>query len=320
MVGIVSWAAPGPLRVIVDTDAGSDDVMAIAFLLAHTGVRIEAITVANGLAHVEPGARNMARLAATARAAIPVYAGRRKPLAGSNEFPREWRRQSDGLMRGPGGAQRRVETRGAAEFLAEYLRGQGAGSVTILALGPLTNLAEAFERAPAARAAVREIVIMGGAVRVPGNLGDGGYFKTANRTAEWNIFVDPVAAARVFASGVALRVVPLDATNQVPVTMEFLESFRKRARAPLARVVAQVLESDRSHIQGGYFYAWDPLAAVALIEPQVLATERLHIEVRTSGAEEGRTAEVATRSANATVATGANGALFREVFFRVLTP
>src|ERR1700680_1519330 len=90
----VAWAQP----VLIDTDAGSDDFMAIAFLLSHPSVRIEAITVANGMAHVEAGARNLVRLLELpGRREIPVFAGRSAPLRGKAEFPAEWRRISDEL-------------------------------------------------------------------------------------------------------------------------------------------------------------------------------------------------------------------------------
>jgi pyrimidine-specific ribonucleoside hydrolase len=318
-------AARPDLRVVVDTDAGSDDIMAIAFLLARrANVRVEAITVANGLAHVGAGARNMARLtAAGGYADIPVYAGRPAPLSGANEFPRPWREQSDtlpGVDLGPAGAARAPQTKSAAAFLAEWLPRQRAASISILALGPLTNLAEAFGKAPRARAAIREIVIMGGAVRVEGNLGDGDAFQTANKTAEWNIFVDPVAAQRVFSSGVPIRLVPLDATNKVKVDVQFLREFEAAARSPLGRIVAQVLAFDRPHIEAGYFYAWDPLAAVTLVDPAVVRTARLHIDVAQRGGQEGRTVEQGGVKPNAQVAVDADGARFRRTFFAALAP
>jgi len=89
----VTASAQVSLPVIIDTDAGSDDLMAIAFLLARHDLTIQAITVANGLAHVRPGARNMARLLELAgRRDIPVYVGRSEPLEGHAEFPAGWRR------------------------------------------------------------------------------------------------------------------------------------------------------------------------------------------------------------------------------------
>ena len=132
------------MPVIIDTDAGSDDIMAISLLLAHPSIRIDAITVVNGLAHVDAGARNVGRLLDLAgRKSVPVFAGRSTPLRGNNEFPAEWRKISDDL---PGvsllPATRRPESKRAADYLVEHLRA-AREPVQILALGPLTNLAEA---------------------------------------------------------------------------------------------------------------------------------------------------------------------------------
>jgi len=306
----VAWAQP----VLIDTDAGSDDFMAIAFLLSHPSVRIEAITVANGMAHVEAGARNLVRLLELAgRREIPVFAGRSAPLQGTAEFPVEWRRISDDL---PGvtlpTASRQPETRRAADYLMERLK-NGRPPVRILALGPLTNLGEALQRDPSIAEGIREIVIMGGAVRTPGNLTDGDVFHTANKTAEWNMFIDPWAARIVFRSGVHIRLIPLDATNKVPIGAEFLREFQSAARSPLGKLVAQVLTADRQMIDGGYFYAWDPLAAVALLYPRIVKTSPLRIEVRQDPPEEGSTMQTAGQP-NADVALDADAAAFRKIF------
>jgi len=305
-----------PPNIIIDTDAGSDDILAIAFLLSHPSVHIDAITIANGLAHVDAGARNLARLVAlSGRTNLPVFAGRPTPLKGSAEFPREWRRIADdlpGVVLPP--SSRPPEPKSAADFLVEYLRDR-KHRVRILALGPLTNLAEALEREPSVARSIQEIVIMGGAIQVPGNLGDGGFFKTDNKTAEWNIFVDPLAARIVFRSGIPISLVPLDATNKVPIDLAFLEDFKARAVSPLGRVAAQVLESDREMIQGKYFYAWDPLAAAALLHPEIIQSHRLHIDILQDAPEDGRTAQT-PGSPNADVAMDADAAKFLKVFLQ----
>ena len=91
ILGLLSALLAYP-AIIIDTDAGSDDMMAIAYLLAHRDLKIEAIVVANGLAHVDAGAKNILRLCALAgREDIPVYAGPAKPLSGNREFPAAWR-------------------------------------------------------------------------------------------------------------------------------------------------------------------------------------------------------------------------------------
>jgi pyrimidine-specific ribonucleoside hydrolase len=304
--------------VLIDTDAGTDDLMAIAFLTSNPDVRIDAITVVNGLAHPEAGAKNIVRLLELAgRKDVPVFAGRSTPLQGKAEFPAEWRKISDDL---PGvtlpATSRPQESKRAADYLVERLRDQ-TRPVRILALGPMTNLAEALKREPSIAGTIEELVIMGGALRVPGNLGDGGLFKTNNTTAEWNMFVDPLAARIVFRSGIPIRLVPLDATNKVPVDAAFLAKFQAAAHSPLARVVAQVLESDRAFIDAGYFYAWDPLAAVALLHPAVVKTTNLHLDVRQDPPEEGRTIQAPGRP-NARVALDADGAAWRKLFLEGL--
>jgi len=290
--------------------------MAIAFLLAHPAVKIEAITVANGLVHVDAGARNLLRLLELGgRTNVPVFIGRGTPLRGDAEFPAEWRRISDEL---PGvglpATSRQPEPKRAADYLVERLRRQRAPA-RILALGPLTNLAEAMQRDPSITKTIEELVIMGGAVHVPGNLGDGGVYKTDNKTAEWNLFVDPFAARIVFRSGVPIRLIPLDATNKVPIGLPFLKEFQAAARSSLGRFVSQVLESDRQSIEDNYFFAWDPLAAVVLLDRGVARFRRLHIDVRQDPPEAGRTVQ-SPGSPNAYVALDADGNLFRKLFLQ----
>ncbi len=301
--------------MIIDTDAGSDDLMAIAFLLGRPDVRVEAITVVNGLAHVRPGARNIARLLELAdRRDIPVYVGRSIPLEGRAQFPARWRRDSDRL---PGvhlpASSRRFETMPAARFLAGRLSDPN-GKVRILALGPLTNLGEALARTPGTARGFAEIVIMGGAIQARGNLDDGGFFKTSNKTAEWNIFVDPLAAATVFSWGVPLRLVPLDATNKVKIDAAFLAEFDKRELTPLGRFVREILATERVSIEGGYYYAWDPLAAAALVEPAVLTTTKMAIGIQRKSPETGRTVEIMDGKENAAVAMDADAGMFKKLF------
>jgi pyrimidine-specific ribonucleoside hydrolase len=305
--------------IIVDTDAGSDDFMAVSLLLSYPTVKIDAITVVNGLAHVDAGARNMGRLLDLAgRKHVPVFAGRDTPLRGNAAFPAEWRKISDDLPGVPlPPASRPPEHKHAADYLVEHLR-NASTPVQILALGPLTNIAEAIERDHSIVRNIREIVIMGGAVRVPGNLQDGGVFHTQNSTAEWNIFIDPLAARVVFRSGVPIRLIALDATNKVHIGPEFLREFKSKARSPLGRVVAQVLEADRETINAGIFYAWDPLAAAALLHPSIVKTAEMHIDIRQDAPQEGRTMATAGEP-NAKVGIDAVAVAFRALFLESFT-
>jgi purine nucleosidase len=171
LIWLVAAASLAAQTVIIDTDAGSDDLMAIAFLLSRKDVKVEAITVVDGLAHVQAGAANLLRVLDLAGATnVPVCAGRESPLQPTAPFPDDWRRTSDTL---PGvklpPSRRKPQPEPAADFLVTRLAAANR-PVRILGLGPLINLAEAFRRAPRSVRAVKELVIMGGAVRVRGNL------------------------------------------------------------------------------------------------------------------------------------------------------
>lgn len=313
----VAIAAQSTSRaVIIDTDAGPDDLMAVAYLLGRPEVRIEAITIAFGLAHREPGASHMLRLLALAgRSDVPVYLGRELPRGTSNPFPSEWRTRSDSVtgLSLPS-SSRSPARQSAADFLGERLRDRSR-PVDVLAIGALTNLAEALERQPHL-AAIRSLVIMGGAVEVPGNLAGGG--NPANTTAEWNLYADPLAAQRVLAAGLPILLVPLDATNEVPVDGAFVREVQ-RATTPRGRIVAEILAGAAERINAGRYYAWDPLAAAALVDRSVIRSERLPIAVRTTSPEDGRTVRD-TNGAGIDVALGADAKRFRELFLTALSP
>ncbi len=305
-------------NLIIDTDAGSDDLIAIGFLLARADVNIEAITIVNGLAHVPSGAKNVLRLLELAgRTSIPVYLGRETPLNGSNEFPELWRMMADELPHVELPQTDKIP--GALSALA-FLRGRLANPakpVAILALGPLTNIAEVLSTAPNSVLAIEDLVVMGGAVRVPGNLAAGGSSYSDNRTAEWNIFVDATAARKVFDTVTKLRLVPLDASNTVPIDNAFLLAVKKSAKSKLGLFAAQVLDSNRALIEQRIFYAWDPLAAAAIVNPAVLKISSVALTIRRDVPEEGRTSE-SDSGRSLRVALSADPVLFLRVFLAAL--
>lgn len=302
--------ATGP--IIVDTDAGSDDYMAIAFLLARPDVRLEAIVLVNGLAHVDAGARNLLRLVQLSGKKVPVFLGRATPLEGTNEFPAAWRKMSDEL---PGvnlpALSTQPETRSALSYYQDRLR----QPARILALGPLTNLAEVIAKQPSAIANIRELTVMGGAVHVPGNLQDGGVFREGNALAEWNIYVDPRAAAEVFAKVRGIRLVSLDATNRVPLRMSYVKQFTDGAMGtPLGRFIIDLFRLDEPLIRERFFYAWDPLAAVAMVEG-VVAFTPAQLSVVTQGPETGRTLDTFRGRPNATYSSNVDPNAFYTAYF-----
>jgi inosine-uridine nucleoside N-ribohydrolase len=316
---VLSAQSRSQRSIIIDTDAGSDDLMAIAFLFSRPDIRVEAVTIVNGEGHVQASGRNVLRLLELAgRREVPVFLGRDTPLSGDAQFPAPMRDSADELL----GvtlpeARRKIESMSADEYLSKRLS-DSARPVQVLAFGPLTNLAAAISRNPRAAHGIRQLVIMGGAIGVSGNLGDGGAFKTENTLAEWNMFVDPAAAKIVFASGAPIRLVPLDATQRVPIDMALFEQFQSHASSPLAHFVAQVLATNRESIHQGFYFAWDPLAAAAFANPAVATFRPMAIEISDKPEESGRTIQIKKRRSSVQVAIDADSLRFRDVFMTAL--
>ena len=247
------------LPLLVDTDVAPDDLVALSFLLASPGVRVEAITVSGtGEAHCAGGVdvvlRLLERLAAPQ---IPVACGRETPMAGDHAFPDAWRAGVDG------GSGLDLPTTSRQPFEGDAVRlitetADGIDGLRVLTLGPLANLADALARQPQLAQRLASFDVMGGALFVPGNVSFAG--PPDNDVAEWNIYVDPTAAQAVIDSGVPVRLVSLDGTSDVPLTPAFAQRARQEATGPGALVLAELLAEHPFMTDGSYFL-WDPLAA-----------------------------------------------------------
>jgi hypothetical protein len=181
---------------------------------------------------------------------------------------------------------------------------------TILAEGPLTNLAEALQAKPELVDEIEMVYIMGGALKVPGNV-------EVQPSAEWNIYVDPYAANLVFGSGAPVTLIPLDATNQVPATERSFQAFELNHSTPAAEVIYNLMRNNPSFYQSGENYFWDPLAAGVLTDPSLGTIDALKVEVDESGDEIGRT-RVSEQGSIIQAATFADSEWFLERFLSVL--
>ncbi len=286
---ILAGARAADVRdVIVDQDGALDDLVALSLLMRAPGVQVRAVTICPGDSYLEPATRATQRF-------LERLGGRNIPIAqghseGVNPFPAKWRQDSGEVLGIP--ALRAVAARAsnpvvagdAPHLLAKLL--SGGHAYTILETGPLTNIADALRIDPSIKRNIRRLYVMGGAVRVAGNVEQKGH----DGSAEWNIFNEPQAAADVIRSGVPITLVPLDATNRVPLTRPFIE--RLAAQSSLASQLAAQTWRLAANQQGtGTYYFWDPLTAAALVDPSVIRTERLTIRVITAGASQGRTVE-----------------------------
>jgi inosine-uridine nucleoside N-ribohydrolase len=130
--------------------------------------------------------------------------------------------------------------------------------------------------------------------------------------------MDPLAASIVFGSKASIRLIPLDATQQVPIRADFVKSLGNGAKGTLEQFAAQVLASDDVEIREGYFYAWDPLAAVALVDLNVVQVTPMAIQIALTGNEMGRSVETQGAPPNARVGLSADAAEFRREFVAAL--
>jgi inosine-uridine nucleoside N-ribohydrolase/predicted ester cyclase len=303
--------------VIVDTDMATDDWFALLYLLQHPDADVLAITVTGaGEATCPIGAENaLDLLTLTGDIRVPVACGQNEPLEGEHVFPQEWRDDVDRMSRislpdNPIAA----DERGAVALLIETLNA-ASSPVTVVTLGPLTNVAQALTAAPEIGPNIARIVIMGGAVDVPGNVQPA---ISDNAYAEWNIYVDPLALDIVLKSGVPITLVGLDATNQVPVTTAFYRALGRDRATTAANFVFEALEKNFTMIQSEQRSFWDPLTAAAAIDSSLITTETMSIRVVTEeGPESGRTV-VDASGQTVEVAVGADAARFEQAFLNVL--
>ena len=302
--------------VFITTDMSSDDVAALLYLLQHPDVAVVGIGSANGVAHVEPAARNVLRLLTLlGRTDIPVAVGSARALEGDNAFPAAWRGGADALfgLDVPSASVRPV-AESASELLAQEVRARPAEVVVVL-LGAHTDLALALRDDRTLAGQIKGVHLMGGAVRVPGNI-NAEYGAIANNTAEWNLWLDYRAAREVFEAGVPLTMVPLDATNQVSVDRVMVEQLKARATSPVAQVVAQLWHSQ---VRSDGMYVWDAVAAVALTDPGLARWEAMELEVAVTPPEHaGRTVGVSRSEPNALVCTGVDKAAVVDKLITVL--
>jgi inosine-uridine nucleoside N-ribohydrolase len=188
----------------------------------------------------------------------------------------------------------------AVELLADTLR-KTDQPVTIVTLGPLTNLGYAFDAEPALADQVRSIVTMGGAFDVAGNVFDAGEIAGASPDAEWNLYIDPESVAVVLNSGAAVTFVPLDATNFVPGNTGIFARLSATTATDSGEAVRQLwaasLGTERS-IAAEWWYFWDELAAVIAVDPSVATITERTVTIDDSGVttdhEDGTPALVAS--------------------------
>ena len=268
-------------RVIIDTDPGTDDVLALMMALNSPDLEVEGISVVGGnatLAETTENALQLMEYVEGPSGATPVAVGADRPLRGSYSHAYHVH-GSDGLgifLPAPTLEPHRMN---AVEFLRDRISAS-PGEITVIAIGPLTNVASALDSRPDIAESIPEIIVMGGAVGVPGNV---------TPHAEFNIHEDPWAANAVFESGIPVTLVGLDVTHK---------TFMHRRDGPqwfeggskTAWLGNRILADRFQELDGtDEFHLHDPLAVAAAIEPDVLTCRTASLSVATDGEERGRT-------------------------------
>lgn len=298
-------------KIIIDTDPGVDDALAILYAARSGVVDIQALTTVCGNAHLKETTRNACILSDMC-GGIPVYQGEGIPLNGVPlPFVAESQQGGFALFQGTPKTTPRPD---AVSYLIDAIKEDP--SVGIVAIGPLTNIAQAYRSAPDVFARLEQLVIMGGAINTYGNMGP---------VAEFNFFCDPEAAAVVMESPIRKLLVPVNICRQVVMTPEEAASFPKTdagdvVRSLVKNYIKYYIENEP--LGGGVLY--DPVALGACIDPSYCRDIRdvpLFVETRGEYTRGMSVADLRRKPAaapNASVCFSFDAERFKRDFYRVL--
>ncbi len=276
-------------KVIYDTDPGVDDAMALYYALAHPAIDVVGVTTTYGNVTVEQAAVNALYLTAIAGQSIPVTRGVKKPWVKPGETPPAHIHGADGLgnLASRAATTNTLDTRSSAQFIVDMARAH-PGEITLVAVGPLGNLAMALKLEPSLPQLVREVILMGGTIAEPGNV---------SPVAEANIWGDPHAADQVFTAGWKLTMVGLDVTHQVIMPVALFQKIAAHQK--------HIATDTLLHAVGFYanFYSdlyphvakihgcfgHDLLAFVFLTNPELFTLVTGGVRVATEGIAQGQT-------------------------------
>ncbi|RWO91077.1 nucleoside hydrolase [Mesorhizobium sp.] len=268
---------PQSRKIIIDTDPGQDDAVAILLALGSAELEIVGMTAVAGnvpLRLTEKNARKICELAG--RPDIKVYAGAIRPLARELVTAEEVHGETG--LNGPQLPEptMKLQDQYAVDFIVETLMKEESGTITLCALGPLTNIALALIREPMIAPRIKEIVLMGG-----------GFFEGGNvtPTSEFNIYVDPHAADVVFKSGIPIVMMPLDVTHKALTTAKRTQAYRKLGTR-VGTATAEMLEfferfdEAKYGTDGGPLH--DPCVIAYLLKPELFRGRNCNVAVETA--------------------------------------
>jgi purine nucleosidase len=265
-----------PKRIIIDTDPGVDDAFAFLLALASPEIQLEALTTTQGNVTLEKATRNALSVLELCQAGhIPVAAGSMYPLVQPLRASADVHGDSgigDAQLPEPKSTPIRQH---AVDYLIERVLAE-PNELGIFPIGPLTNIAMAIRKEPKFAKAVKELVIMGGAIQENGNV---------TPLAEFNIYVDPHAAHIVFHSGIPITLIPLDVTHKCLLKQEHVNRLLK-IDSPITQFIKDAIEI---YLKFSYERGFtgcalhDPLTLATIIAPELLTLKEYYVDVEHSG-------------------------------------
>ena len=272
--------------VLMDHDGAIDDFLSSILLITMSEVELLGIVVTPADCYID-AAVSVSRkiLDFMGKSNIPVA---KSTVRGINPFPPEFRRDCTiidhfPLINESARVFTPLATLSGQEFIVEQLKA-ASEPVTLMVTGPLTTVAEAIAIEPAIVDRIAEIVWMGGALTVAGNV-QKVFALEHDGTAEWNVFWDAIAAKQIWDSDIPITLCPLDLTNGVPVTSKFIRQLTKQRQHPVSDLVglcySLAIPQD--------FYCWDILATAYLARPELYRVEERETDIITTGTSQGQT-------------------------------
>ncbi len=299
------------LPVIFDDDGSPDGTVALLYLLSEPSATIKSVIISHGEAHPPVYIQHIGRmLADLGHNNIPLGAGAAQALIPGEDFP-EWLRElADGFWGFADLADTRsFPTQDAAGLMVSLLK-QSPEPLAIFVSGPCTDLALALRMEPSIKDKISGVYIMGGAAYVSGNLTDFSA-NPQNTSAEWNIYIDPLAASEVFSAGIPVVLIPLDATNQVSATTEDTKAWRQGDAA--ARRAADFYDMLLGGDVNRHMGLWDVMTAVIMTHPEMCPLTPLRLEVTTdAGDHYGQTVVIGVGDPNVQVCLNPNSDSIRN--------
>lgn len=272
--------------VLMDHDGGVDDYLATMLLMTMDNIEPLGIVVTPADCYAEPAVSATRRILDLMECShIPVA---QSTVRGINPFPQLYRRDSfivDHLpiLNQTDTIKTPLVAQPGQDFMIQVLR-KAREPVTLMVTGPLTTVATALDLAPDISAKIQKIVWMGGALNVPGNV-EKNWEPGQDGSAEWNVYWDPISAAKVWQTQIEIIMCPLDLTNNVPVTSDIVKKMGRQRQYPISDLAGQcyalVIPQD-------YFF-WDVLATAYLAHPEFYLLQEWETEIITTGLSQGRT-------------------------------